>query len=120
MKARIPLKDMGKDMSPFPYVLMLGQDDNERIMGEHLRRWGLSVQWNTELVALDQQADHVTATVKELDGRTRTITAAYVAGCDGSRSAVRTICGIAFPGAPTSMRSSWRTQRRRARWSQTS
>ena len=100
LKARIPLKDMGKDMSPFPYVLMLGQDDNERIMGEHLRRWGLSVQWNTELVALDQQADHVTATVKDLDGRTRTITAAYVAGCDGSRSAVRTLCGIAFPGAP--------------------
>ena len=100
LKARIPLKDMGKDMSPFPYVLMLGQDDNERIMGEHLRRWGLSVQWNTELVALDQQADHVTATVKDLDGRTRTITAAYVAGCDGSRSAVRTLCGIEFPGAP--------------------
>ena len=50
LKARIPLKDMGKDMSPFPYVLMLGQDDNERIMGEHLRRWGHPVQWNTELV----------------------------------------------------------------------
>ena len=40
LKARIPLNDMGKDMSPFPYVLMLGQDDNERIMGEHLRRLG--------------------------------------------------------------------------------
>jgi len=99
-KARIPFTDMGKDLSPFPYVLMLGQDDNERIMGEHLRRWGLSVQWNTELMALDQQADHVNATVKDPDGRTRTITAAYVAGCDGSRSAVRTISGIEFPGAP--------------------
>jgi 2-polyprenyl-6-methoxyphenol hydroxylase-like FAD-dependent oxidoreductase len=100
LKARIPFKDMGKDLSPFPYVLMLGQDDNERIMGEHLRRWGLSVQWNTELMALHQQPDHVNATVRDLDGRTRTITAKYVAGCDGSRSAVRTISGIAFPGAP--------------------
>jgi 2-polyprenyl-6-methoxyphenol hydroxylase-like FAD-dependent oxidoreductase len=100
LRARIPFKDMGKDLSAFPYVLMLGQDDNERIMGEHLRRWGLSVQWNTELVALDQQADHVIATVRDLDGHTRTIRAAYVAGCDGSRSAVRTICGIEFPGAP--------------------
>ena len=28
LKARIPLKDMGEGMSPFTYVLMLGQDDN--------------------------------------------------------------------------------------------
>src|SRR5262245_56962729 len=41
LKARIPLNEMGKDMSPFPYVLMLGQDDNERIMGEHLAQWDL-------------------------------------------------------------------------------
>jgi 2-polyprenyl-6-methoxyphenol hydroxylase-like FAD-dependent oxidoreductase len=100
LKAHIPFKDMGNDLSPFPYVLMLGQDHNERILGEHLRRWGLSVQWNTELVALEQQADHVKATVKRPDGGTHTITAAYVAGCDGSRSAVRTISGIDFPGAP--------------------
>jgi 2-polyprenyl-6-methoxyphenol hydroxylase-like FAD-dependent oxidoreductase len=87
-------------MSPFPYVLMLGQDDNERIMGEQLARWGIAVQWNTELTALDQQADHVTATVKDPDGSARMITATYVAGCDGSHSAVRELNGIAFPGAP--------------------
>jgi 2-polyprenyl-6-methoxyphenol hydroxylase-like FAD-dependent oxidoreductase len=100
LKARIPFNDMGKDMSPFPYVLMLGQDDNERIMGERLRQWGLTVEWNTELVALEQRADHVIATIKDAGGSTRTITAAYVAGCDGSRSAVRELSGIAFPGAP--------------------
>jgi len=100
LKARIPLNEMGKDMSPFPYVLMLGQDDNERIMGEHLAQWDLAVQWNTELTALDQQADHVAATIKDPDGSTRTITATYVAGCDGSRSAVRELNSIAFPGAP--------------------
>jgi 2-polyprenyl-6-methoxyphenol hydroxylase-like FAD-dependent oxidoreductase len=100
LRARIPLKDMGQDLSPFPYVLMLGQDYNERIMGEHLGRWGITVQWNTELTALDQQADHVTATIKNPDGSTRKITATYVAGCDGSRSAVRELNGIAFPGAP--------------------
>src|SRR3954464_4569078 len=31
--ARIPLGDIGRSMSPFPFVLMLGQDDNEHIMG---------------------------------------------------------------------------------------
>ena len=57
--ARIPLGDIGQDLSPFPYVLILGQDDNERIMGEKLRDWSVSVQWNTELSALEQkQAKH--------------------------------------------------------------
>ena len=100
LKARIPFEEMGKNLSAFPYVLMLGQDDNERIMGDHLRRWDVAVQWNTELTALEQHERHVTATIKDPDGSTRTIDAAYVAGCDGSRSAVRELNRIGFPGAP--------------------
>src|SRR5882762_7411349 len=98
--ARIPLGDIGKSVSPFPFVLMLGQDDNERIMGDHLRNWGMAVQWNAELTGIKQEPGHVTATLKQSDGSTRTITAAYVAGCDGGHSAVRELSGITFPGAP--------------------
>lgn len=100
LKARIPFEEMGKNLSPFPYVLMLGQDDNERIMGELLRRWNVAIQWNTELIALEQHDTHVTATIKDANGSTRTIEAAYVAGCDGGRSAVRELNKIGFPGAP--------------------
>ena len=100
LSARIPLGDIGKRVSPFPFVLMLGQDDNERIMGEHLRNWDIAVQWNTELVALKQATDHVTATLKQPDGTTRAVAAAYLAGCDGGHSSVRELCGITFPGAP--------------------
>ena len=99
LKARVPLEDMGKDLSPFPYVLMLGQDENERIMGDRLRDWGIDIAWNTELVALEQHVDHVTTTIKQPDGTLRTVDSAYVAGCDGSRSAVRQMNGIGFPGA---------------------
>src|SRR6266567_4197344 len=98
--ARIPLGDIGKSLSPFPFVLMLGQDDNERIMGERLRRWGMAVQWNTELVAFEQAPDQVTATLKARDGSTRKVVAAYLAGCDGGHSTVRELSGITFPGAP--------------------
>ncbi len=100
LKAHIPLKGMGTGLSAFPYVLMLGQDDNERIMGDYLRRWNIDVRWNTELVALEPDANQVTATIKESDGRTTTIAAAYVAGCDGARSSVREMRGIGFPGEP--------------------
>lgn len=98
--ARIPLGDIGKTVSPFPYVLMLGQDDNERILGEHLNQQGISVQWNTELIALNQTASGVDATLQLSDGSQRNISAAYIAGCDGGHSAVREFCGIKFPGAP--------------------
>jgi 2-polyprenyl-6-methoxyphenol hydroxylase-like FAD-dependent oxidoreductase len=98
--ARIPLGAIGQGLSPFPFVLMLGQDDNERILGDKLRDWGMDVQWHTELVALEQRAEHVDATLQRADGSTRTVRASYVAGCDGVHSAVRGLNGIPFPGAP--------------------
>jgi 2-polyprenyl-6-methoxyphenol hydroxylase-like FAD-dependent oxidoreductase len=99
-RARIPLGDIGKDQSAFPYVLILGQDDNERILGDHLAKWGLGVEWNTELISLKQEQDCVNARLRLPDGDERDIKATYVAGCDGARSAVRELNGIAFPGAP--------------------
>jgi 2-polyprenyl-6-methoxyphenol hydroxylase-like FAD-dependent oxidoreductase len=99
--ARLPLGDIGRSMSPFPFVLMLGQDDNEHIMGEKLRTdFGIAVQWNTELTALVQRSDHVVASLKQSDGTSREVRAAWVAGCDGARSAVRELNDIGFPGAP--------------------
>ena len=98
-KARIPFEQIGKDLSPFPYVLMLGQDENELILGDRLRELGITVQWNTELVGLEQLPDRVLVTIRQPDGSTRRAQYAYVAGCDGSRSPVRELCGISFPGA---------------------
>ena len=99
-KARIPLGDIGRNLSPFPYVLMLGQDDNERIMGARLRDFGAAVNWNTELVSLEQSAEAVMAKIRGADGSVRTLGVSWVAGCDGSRSSVRELCNIDFPGAP--------------------
>ena len=85
LKARIPLEEMGKSLSAFPYVLMLGQDENERIMGERLRDWGVDVEWNTADRTRATRGP-VTATTRQPDGSRRTIDAADVAGCDGGRS----------------------------------
>ena len=67
--ARVPLGDIGRDLSPYPYLLILGQDDNERLLGEDLRRWDMAVQWNTELVGLDAGTDRVEARLRQA-GRT--------------------------------------------------
>jgi 2-polyprenyl-6-methoxyphenol hydroxylase-like FAD-dependent oxidoreductase len=98
--ARIPLGDIGRDISPYPYLLILGQDDNERLLGEALRHRGLAVRWKTELVGLAQEPDHVKAMLKQPDGSAREVSAAWLAGCDGAHSAVRELSGIPFEGAP--------------------
>jgi 2-polyprenyl-6-methoxyphenol hydroxylase-like FAD-dependent oxidoreductase len=98
--ARLPLGDIGRGLSPYPFLLILGQDDNERLLGEALRDQGVTVAWNTELVGLAQEPDRVVARLKQPDGTTREVSAAWVAGCDGAHSAVRELNGIAFQGAP--------------------
>ena len=69
-------------------------------MGARLHDQGIGVRWNTELIAFEQQPDGVEATLKQADGSTHKVRAAWVAGCDGARSAVRDMSGITFPGAP--------------------
>jgi len=98
--ARVPLGEAGQKATPYPFILILGQDDNERIMGDKLRDLGLSVQWNTELVGLQQEPDRVAITLKLPDGTNGKMHAAWVAGCDGAHSSVRELSSITFPGAP--------------------
>jgi len=98
--ARIPLGDIGRELSAFPFLLILGQDDNERLLSDCLREYGVAVQWNRELVALTQHGDHVQCTLKHADGSSQSIRARWLAGCDGAHSAVRTLNRVGFPGAP--------------------
>ena len=106
-RARVPLGDIGRDLSPYPFLLILGQDENERLLGEALRAQGIDVQWNTELVGLAQRDEHVVVSLKRgPDTAARAaapaeeLRAAWVAGCDGARSGVRGALGIEFVGAP--------------------
>jgi 2-polyprenyl-6-methoxyphenol hydroxylase-like FAD-dependent oxidoreductase len=98
--ARVPLGEIARELSPYPFLLILGQDDNERLLGELLGRKGVSIQWNTELVGLTQGPDRVIARLKHADGTEREIAAAWLGGCDGARSTVREQSGIPFVGEP--------------------
>ena len=98
--ARIPIGQIGEGLTAYPYLFVLGQNDNERLLGDKLRTFGRDVNWSTELVGLTQQADSVRAEVRMPDGSMQAIKARYVAGCDGAMSSVRTLSNIEFPGAP--------------------
>jgi 2-polyprenyl-6-methoxyphenol hydroxylase-like FAD-dependent oxidoreductase len=98
--ARVPLGDIGSDLSPYPFVLILGQDDNEKLLGEVLNDHGTQVLWNTRLVDLSQTSEGVLAKLEQADGSLVELAASWVAGCDGPHSTVRGLCNIPFSGAP--------------------
>jgi 2-polyprenyl-6-methoxyphenol hydroxylase-like FAD-dependent oxidoreductase len=58
----------------------------------------VTVRYGHELVAFTQDAGGVTATVKDLDGKTSEIKARYLVGCDGGASGVRRQLGIKLAG----------------------
>jgi 2-polyprenyl-6-methoxyphenol hydroxylase-like FAD-dependent oxidoreductase len=79
------------------YVLAIPQTVTDRLLGEHAAERGADIRRGAELVGLTQDADGVTA---ELADGTR-LRGRYLAGCDGGRSTVRKLLGIAFPGEPS-------------------
>jgi 2-polyprenyl-6-methoxyphenol hydroxylase-like FAD-dependent oxidoreductase len=98
VRGEADLSDFGAGMSPFPFVLILEQSRNERLLYAWLAAHGGAVQWNNELQHFSQDAHGVRATVKTPDGD-RTIDAEYLVGCDGPRSAVRDALGLGFAGS---------------------
>ena len=55
--ARVPIGDIGKGMSPFPFVVIYPQDEHEELLIECLRREGVEVKRSTELVRLEERDD---------------------------------------------------------------
>eukprot|EP00178_Gracilaria_changii_P026958 TRINITY_DN834_c0_g2_i1.p2 TRINITY_DN834_c0_g2~~TRINITY_DN834_c0_g2_i1.p2 ORF type:complete len:532 (-),score=90.27 TRINITY_DN834_c0_g2_i1:10066-11661(-) len=96
-----PKLDCRRLDSPFPFILSLGQTETERIMREHLaNEYGVQVEWGTELLRLVRGADDeaYSALLRSPDGSEHLCSARWIAGCDGSRSAVRREAGLELEG----------------------
>jgi len=96
--ARVVIGEMGSGLSPFAYALVFPQDEHERLLIERLSEVGIQVERQTELLRFEEANSRVTARLKRPDGTEETCEAAYIAGCDGARSAVREGLQIGFPG----------------------
>ncbi|WP_155368225.1 rifampin monooxygenase [Catellatospora vulcania] len=79
------------------YVLGIPQPVTDRLLAEHAAELGADIRRGSELVGLSQDDHGVTA---ELADGTR-LRSRYLVGCDGGRSTVRKLLGVAFPGEPS-------------------
>ena len=100
--------------SRFPYVLIAGQFEVERLLERRARKAGVTFRYGTEVTDLrqddegvevdvtteadaDMDTDVTTATSKA-GGKAATLRASYLVGSDGVHSTVREAVGLPFPG----------------------
>lgn len=99
VRGEIDFSNIGRGLSPFPFVLMLEQSKNEQLLYEYLQSHQRDVLWKTELESFSPTASGVTAQVRTAEGASQTIEAKYIVGCDGPKSLVRHTLRLTFEGS---------------------
>ncbi len=89
--------------SRYPYILFLSQAETERILRDACARHGVAPEWNTALLAIQQdalshEASPVSAVLRLPDGSLENVTAPWLIGAEGAHSLVRTTLDLAFEG----------------------
>jgi 2-polyprenyl-6-methoxyphenol hydroxylase-like FAD-dependent oxidoreductase len=95
------VKELNEGVEGFsPTVrVFINQDALEPILRERALELGATVRNRTEAVALDQDDDGVTATLRDLESGTEsTVRAQYVVAADGNRSPTRARLGVDMRG----------------------
>jgi len=93
--------DMGDCPTRHPYGLALWQNHIERILADWVEELRVPIYREREVLTFAQDESGVDL---DLSGGEH-LRAAYLVGCDGGRSRVRKVAGIAFPGWDPTM--SW-------------
>ena len=95
--ARFSLGDLGEGLSPYPFALILPQDDHERFLVEQLSAAGVEVDWGVKLERFTERGGLVSVTTMR-KRRQETADVGWLVGCDGARSRVRKGLALDFPG----------------------
>lgn len=83
--------------SAHSYILSIPQNVTEQLLTKHAVALGTEIRRSAEVIGLAQ--DEQLVTVDLADGTQ--LQSRYLVGCDGSRSTVRKLLGVGFPGEPS-------------------
>lgn len=81
----------------FPFILSLPQAETEALLTEELHALGGEIEWNTELMTIEQQAENMTVHIKQADQQ-QVIQARWIVGCDGYHSTLRELVHAEYIG----------------------
>jgi 2-polyprenyl-6-methoxyphenol hydroxylase-like FAD-dependent oxidoreductase len=95
-RTRVDLLDLRWGDTRYPHWLSVPQYEVERALEGRLAAAGAALEWSTELLALEQRASDVVATLRGPDGVERRHVARWVLGCDGGRSTTRDLIDVAM------------------------
>jgi 2-polyprenyl-6-methoxyphenol hydroxylase-like FAD-dependent oxidoreductase len=98
VRGELNLQDIGKGLSPYPFLLIVEQGLHETLLYDHLRSSGSDVSWLTEMESFSQNDTSVSATLIR-NGIRSEISARFLVGCDGAHSPVRHALGLRFEGS---------------------
>lgn len=84
--------------SPYPFLLMIPQNEVQEVLTENLATLGTHVERPVEMVELTQHTDHVSVDLRRPGGSSETVRARWVVGADGAHSTVRRQLGLRFLG----------------------
>ena len=97
-ETRVSFKDIGADITLYPFLHIFPQDEHERLLIASLEAMGIAVERRTELIGYSDEGDRIVAQLRGAAGGEERCEAAYIAGCDGAHSLVRQTMGTGFPG----------------------
>ena len=81
----------------FPMTAMVDQSTTERVLREAVAGFGVEVEWDTRLEALEQHEDGVDSVLIGPQG-TEKLRTGWLVGCDGGHSTVRKLLGFTLVG----------------------
>jgi 3-(3-hydroxy-phenyl)propionate hydroxylase len=92
------IRDIGEGLTPYPYLLMLEQSKTEKLLNDFLAHRGHMVERQTALLDFTQDAQLVTATIKQTNRQEEVLQVDWLVGADGAHSVVRHNLNIPFAG----------------------
>lgn len=92
------IKDIGGNLSQFPFLLMLEQSKTENLLLDFIHQYGYTVERGIRFKSFIQENDEVISSMVLPDETEQLIKTKYVIAADGSQSSIRNFLNIPFTG----------------------
>ena len=84
----------------YPYALMIAQSETERVLEETLASRGVKVERSVSMESFSEKSTGgIEAVLRKADGKSETVQADWLLGCDGAHSTTRHALGFSFEGS---------------------